>query len=99
MRVKVIALLLGASLAVTACGQNASLPPDTGYGKNPTLPKPQPELFPTYNVPSNKGWHGETPTAAPGLAVEAFAKDLKHPRWLYVLPNGDVLVAESSRGT
>jgi glucose/arabinose dehydrogenase len=98
MRRVSMAVLLGTAIMLSACGQNASLPPDTGYGKTPTLPKPQAEFFPTYNVPSDKGWHGETPTPAPGLAVEAFAKDLKHPRWLYVLPNGDVLVAESNRG-
>jgi glucose/arabinose dehydrogenase len=98
MRVPSTALLLGCALSLAACGQNANLAPDTGYGKNPALPKPHAEWLPTYNVPSNKGWHGETPVAAPGLAVEAFAKDLKHPRWLYVLPNGDVLVAESNRG-
>jgi glucose/arabinose dehydrogenase len=92
-------LLLSVALALSACGQNASLSPGTGYGKNPTLPKPKAEFFPTYNVPSNKGWKkGETPTPAPGLSVKAFAKDLKHPRWLYVLPDGDVLVAESNRG-
>src|SRR5262249_25134568 len=52
---------------------------------------------PTVNVATAKGWpEGRTPVAAPGLAVAAFATDLAHPRWLYVLPNGDVLVAETS---
>ena len=53
--------------------------------------------MPTVNIAPAKGWPiGATPTAAPGLAVNAYASGLDHPRWLYVLPNGDVLVAESN---
>lgn len=100
MRTTALLVLACSALALSACGPNSTLLPDTGYGKNPTLPKPRPESWPTYSVPSTKGWqNGEKPTAAPGLRVSAFAEGLQHPRWLYVLPNGDVLVAESNHGT
>ncbi len=66
-------------------------------GPQPTLPPPQKSLIPTVKVAEAKGWHGDdTPTPAAGLAVKAFARGLDHPRWLYVLPNGDVLVAETN---
>lgn len=68
-----------------------------GYGPNPELAVPQQSLIPTVNVATAKGWPADTkPAPAQGLGVTAFAKDLNHPRWLYVLPNGDVLVAETN---
>lgn len=68
-----------------------------GYGPNPTLPKPRPTLIPTIRIAEAKGWRdGTAPTPAKGLRVNAFATGLDHPRWLHVLPNGDVLVAESN---
>lgn len=68
-----------------------------GYGPSPRLPSPTDSLIPTVRVPKAVGWpQGGTPVAAPGLAVSLFASGLNHPRWLYVLPNGDVLVAESN---
>ena len=93
-----IALLVGAAtLALTACGEMATLPVAAGTGPNPTLPPPQQRLIPTVNIAPAKGWaHAATPLAAPGTRVAAFARDLDHPRWLYVLPNGDVLVAETN---
>ena len=82
---------------MVACSGGALLPVDAGIGPNPTLPAPRPTLIPTVNVVDAKGWPaGATPTPAPGLAVTAFARGLNHPRWLYVLPNGDVLVAETN---
>ena len=82
---------------MVACSGGALLPVDAGIGPNPTLPDPRPTLIPTVNVVDAKGWPaGATPTPAPGLAVTAFARGLNHPRWLYVLPNGDVLVAETN---
>ncbi len=73
------------------------MPADAGYGPNPQLPEPQEQLIPYVNVAPADGWAaGEMPTAAQGLSVNAFASELSHPRWVYVLPNGDVLVAESN---
>ena len=84
-------------LGFAACGERATLPVQAGIGRQPTLPPPNPTLIPTVNIAPAKGWPaGTTPTAAAGLAVSAFATGLDHPRWLYVLPNGDVLVAETN---
>ncbi len=68
-----------------------------GYGPSPTLPAPDTSLIPTVDIAPAKGWpKGVSPAAAPGLQVAAFATELDHPRWLYVLPNGDVLVVETN---
>ena len=84
-------------LNLGACGEVATLPEQAGIGPHPTLPSPNPTLLPTVNIAPAKGWPaGVTPRAAMGLRVNAFATGLDHPRWLYVLPNGDVLVAESN---
>ena len=65
-------------------------------GLNPEIPQARPQSIPTLKMPTAKGWEpGHVPTAAEGLAVNAFATDLIHPRWIYVLPNNDVLVAEA----
>ena len=65
-------------------------------GSAPVIPAAKPQGIPTLKMPTAKGWTpGQTPTAAPGLAVNAYATGLKHPRWIHVLPNGDVLVAEA----
>ena len=92
-----LTLALSALLALAACGETARLPESAGIGPSPTLPEPNKTLFPTVHVATAKGWPpGVTPTAAAGTAVNAFATGLEHPRWLYVLPNGDVLVAETN---
>ncbi|HSV16926.1 MAG TPA: sorbosone dehydrogenase family protein [Casimicrobiaceae bacterium] len=84
-------------LALTSCGGVAQLPVSAGMGPSPQLPPPEHALIPTVQVADAKGWpEGVMPTAAPGLAVTRFAAGLAHPRWLYVLPNGDVLVAETN---
>lgn len=84
-------------LNLDACGDVATLPEQAGIGPHPKLPPPNPTLLPTVNIAPAKGWPaGITPRAAAGLAVSAFATGLDHPRWLYVLPNGDVLVAETN---
>jgi glucose/arabinose dehydrogenase len=89
-----LAALLAALLA--ACGESARLPVEAGMGPQPVLPEPQPTRVPTVNIARAVGWPaGTTPVAAPGLTVSAYAEGLDHPRWLHVLPNGDVLVAES----
>jgi glucose/arabinose dehydrogenase len=84
-------------LACSGCGETARLSAKAGTGPNPTLPPPVDTLIPTVKIAPATGWTaGATPTAAPGLAVNAFATGLTHPRWVYVLPNGDVLVAETN---
>jgi len=85
------------ALALAACGEIATLPLSAGIGPQPTLPPPQQTLIPTVNIAPAIGWPaGAIPQAATGTRVVAFARGLDHPRWLYVLPNGDVLVAESN---
>ena len=85
---------LALSAALSACGGSAQLSVDEGTGPDPRLPAPEQALLPVINVAPAIGWaHGARPTAAPGLDVRAYADGLEHPRWLYVLPNGDVLVA------
>jgi glucose/arabinose dehydrogenase len=86
-----------ATLALGGCGAPAQLPVSAGTGPTPTLPAPNGSLIPTVNVAEAQGWPaGAHPTAAEGTAVNALAEGLQHPRWLYVLPNGDVLVAETN---
>ncbi len=71
--------------------------PPQAVGASPTIPEARPQgSIPTLKMPTAQGWAaGQLPTAAPGLKVNAFAADLKHPRWIHVLPNGDVTVAEA----
>jgi glucose/arabinose dehydrogenase len=91
------AMLLIVLWALAACGELATLPVSAGTGSQPALPPPQQRLIPTVNIAPARGWpHGATPQAAAGLQVAAFARGLDHPRWLLVLPNGDVLVAETN---
>ena len=90
-------VLLGTLVLGSGCGTSARLPLSAGIGPDPQLPAPQPSLIPTVNVAPARGWKGDAmPKAAPGTVVNAFARGLDHPRWLYVLPNGDVLVAETN---
>jgi glucose/arabinose dehydrogenase len=91
------ALLVWATVSLSACGDRATLPLSAGIGPHPILPPPHQTLFPTVNIAPAKGWPaGVTPIAAHGLKVTIFAENLDHPRWLCVLPNGDVLVAETN---
>src|SRR5216684_5474095 len=73
--------------------------PEPAWGSAPVVPTAKPQgAIPTLKMPTAKGWSGgQKPVAAPGLKVNAFATGLKHPRWINVLPNGDVLVAESNQ--
>jgi len=92
-----IAFVVAASLELTACGAAARMRVEDGIGPRPTLPPPNKTLLPTINVVTAKGWpDGAKPVAAEGTQVVAFAHGLEHPRWLHVLPNGDVLVAETN---
>jgi len=68
-----------------------------GWGPNPQLPAPEHTLIPTVDVAPAAPWSAEEhPTAAAGFTVTAYARKLNHPRWVYTLPNGDVLVAETN---
>jgi glucose/arabinose dehydrogenase len=90
-------LIAAAALTLSACGGPEALDPAAGYGPDPALPAPHKALLPRVNIAEATGWpEGRTPVAAPGFRVQAFASGLDHPRWLYRLPNGDILVAESN---
>jgi glucose/arabinose dehydrogenase len=85
------------AMVVTGCGTTARLPVSAGTGPHPVLPAPRTSLIPLVHAISAKGWPSDgKPVAAAGTTVAAFASGLDHPRWLYVLPNGDVLVAETN---
>ena len=91
------AVVIALAAGLAACGETSTLQVSDGTGPSPKLPEPNKTLIPTVNIAPAVGWApGATPMAAPGTKVAAFAEDLDHPRWLYVLPNGDVLVAETN---
>jgi glucose/arabinose dehydrogenase len=90
-------MLRFAFVMVAGCGGAARLPVEAGMGPDPQLPPPRTSLIPVVKVAKAVGWtEADTPKAIEGTAVAAFARDLDHPRWLHVLPNGDVLVAETN---
>src|SRR5437773_2807023 len=90
-------LIVLAAIHVAACGATARLTVADGTGPHPILPPPTTSLIPTVHVVKAKGWPPDArPVAAEGTTVAVFARGLDHPRWLYVLPNGDVLVAETN---
>ena len=100
MRRPALAILAAASALVTlaGCGDRSTLPVNADVGPSPQLPAPKKTLIPTVDIAPARGWpQGGKPQAAPGLEVNALATGPDHPRWLYVLPNGDVLVAESNK--
>ena len=85
------------AISLSACGEQATLTVKDGTGPRPTLPQPNKTLLPTMNIAPAEPWaDGAKPLAAQGFVVNQFAAGLDHPRWLLVLPNGDVLVAESN---
>ena len=97
MRKPQLVLVIALAGGLAACGETSSLQVTDGTGPSPKLPEPNKTLIPTVNIAPAIGWPaGAKPTAAPGTQVAAFAEGLDHPRWLYVLPNGDVLVAETN---
>ena len=84
-------------LVLTGC-ESARLPIEATMGPTPQLPPPRQSLIPTVHIAPAQGWPQDAaPSTAAGLKVTRFAEGLDHPRWLYVLPNGDVLVAETNR--
>ncbi len=87
----------GVVLTLTSCGERATLPISAGFGTTPQLPAQHVTALPTLKIAPAVGWPaGHAPLAAHGQTVTAIAQGLEHPRWLYVLPNGDVLVAETN---
>jgi glucose/arabinose dehydrogenase len=97
MRTIPLVLVIALSGGLAACGETSRLQVSDGTGPSPQLPEPNKTLVPTLNIAPAIGWpEGAKPMAANGTQVAAFAEDLDHPRWLYVLPNGDVLVAETN---
>ena len=92
----VLALALAGGV-LQACGVLPVTSTAQGFGPQPVLPAPQSTLLPTVNIAPARGWAlGALPQAAAGTQVQRFAGELDHPRWLHVLPNGDVLVAETN---
>ena len=93
-----LCLVAAAVLLVTACGETAKLPFEAGVGPTPQLPAPNKTLIPTLKIAEATGWTDAAgPTAPQGFKVTALARQLDHPRWIFTLPNGDVLVAESNK--
>ena len=90
---------LAAAVLLAACAGREAFGDTEGLGADPTLPAPRQSLIPTVDIAPASGWKaGEAPTPARGLRVTRFADGLRHPRWLHVLPNGDVLVAVEEEG-
>jgi glucose/arabinose dehydrogenase len=92
------AVLFASTLSMlAACTHTSGMAVVQGFGPSPVLPEPDTSLIPTINVVKAVGWsEGDKPTPVAGTTVGAFAVGLDHPRWLHVLRNGDVLVAETN---
>jgi len=91
------AAALAAAMAVTACGEATLLPPRADEGVKPSLGQPVRSLIPTVNIAPARAWPaGTAPQPAAGWKLSSFSAGLDHPRWLLVLRNGDVLVAEAN---
>jgi len=89
--------VVAAAFLATGCGASARLSVADGTGARPIIPAPRTSLIPTINVATAKPWGtNQSPVAVEGTTVTAFARRLEHPRWLFTLPNGDVLVAETN---
>src|SRR6185369_5715385 len=97
MRPNYLLAIVTCLFAATACAEPSQLTPAQTVGPDPVLPAPSSTPIPTMHVAPAKGWPtGTKPKSPEGRSVTAFATGLEHPRWIYVLPNGDVLVAESA---
>ncbi len=97
-RFLLLPLCAALALGLSACGDTTKLPAGADVGITPTLPEPVKSLIPTVNIAPAQGWpQGVMPQPMAGTTVTALATGLDHPRWVYTLPNGDVLVAESNK--
>ncbi len=97
MKRPALRMALLSAVALAACGETAKLTVAEGSGPQPALPAVHSTWIPTVNIAPARPWPaGVQPRPAPGLSVKVFASGLDHPRWLLVLPNGDVLVAETN---
>ena len=97
MKKPFVLVSLSVALLVAGCGESATLPVSAGTGPTPRLPPPNKTLIPTVHIAPAQGWRdGARPVTGNGVTVSAYASGLDHPRWLHVLPNGDVLVAETN---
>ena len=97
MRGTPIGVLAISVLLLAGCGEKAQLAEQSSQGPDPQIPAPRTGFIPTVNIADATGWPAkERPMPAEGFAVKAFATGLDHPRWMLVLPNGDVLVAETN---
>lgn len=98
MQKRLLSVCFSMLFTVIACGNMTDLSSTEVIGPNPELPLPNPTLIPTVQIASAVGWpDGAKPVVAKGLQIIAFAENLQHPRWLYELPNGDILVAETNQ--
>ncbi|HEU4372734.1 MAG TPA: hypothetical protein VFS02_04545, partial [Telluria sp.] len=89
--------VLGAACALSACSNDDIAKPDTQYGSAPVLPAPHAYLLPPMKIAPAGSWkQGEAPSVVSGLKIAPLAMGLMHPRSLYVLPNGDILIVESN---
>ena len=96
--VSLLALLAGGAWYLFGRADIARLSVEAVSGAKPNITDPRQQKIPTIKIADVVGWQGSAkPVAATGLSVSQFAADLDHPRWLYELPNGDILVAESNR--
>lgn len=94
-RAAAFAAVCAVALVLSGCDDD-NFDVSSQIGPNPVLPQPHQYLLPPMHLSSVRGWHqGEKPTVAAGLKIEALASGLEHPRSVYVLPNGDVLIVES----
>jgi glucose/arabinose dehydrogenase len=97
-RLTLLSLCTAGALGLAACGDTSKLPEGADTGATPTLPEPVRSLIPTVNIAPAQGWpEGVLPQPMAGTTVTALATGLDHPRWVYTLPNGDVLVAQSNK--
>ena len=85
------------SLGISACSEHSEVDPAKTFGADPLLVEPDEELIPNVNIADAVGWSegGKPTTPLNSMQVNRFATNLQHPRWLYTLPNGDVLTGKT----